>query len=182
MRKLEKAFLILIGIYSLSLMILLAEEQRLRFGESQGNSLLFIEAGLVIYGYIGYRLLKKNKIKEFFVSIWFTAGILFLFLGWFIHPSQVYIKAYDRIVYVKKFIMPETPDIASRRTIIELESLQLELQAAKNRLEKAPEYYKSSFLSLASWILAVLLFTNGVITLIRKGSMRIDKSSSYHLF
>ena len=167
MRTLPKGFLILTGIYIFFISAFLSEEERSHFGDVVGNMLLYIEIGVAICGYIGYRLWKKGKRCKVITGWWFIGALLLAFLAWFVQPSQIYRRAFDRIAYVENYIdsFPDASDKAKRRGQVDLEARKLEYQAAKLRFKADPQFSWSNFSPMVLWIGVVIFVVNGIITI-----------------
>jgi len=176
MKILSIIFLILAGIYGFFMFFgFIPEAHRLYFGEI-GTTIAFIEIGVILCGYIAYRLWKKGKHREVIAEAWFVAALLFFFLGWFMHPDKVYKRAIDRITYWRSC---EDQSTVRRRVELfqtELSARELEYQAAKLR------YTQGISPPLDNWLLWIgsgIFVVNGIITLLAK--RKSDAEAYYNL-
>jgi hypothetical protein len=92
-----------------------------------------------------------------------------MFLGWFVHPSQIYGRAIDRFFDWKKSGVSLEESIGEskskedaflypRRFQEELFARHLELKAAEVRFNGEPQFFRSAFFTWSLWFFSLVCF------------------------
>ncbi len=181
MKTFQRILLIIAAIYGIIFIFVSASDaQRAYFGGRTSRIIFIFEICTPILAYFGYFFWKRGKKAQVILGMWLYAAIIFAFLGWFVHPAQIYERAVDRHsdweiskLYSEESMRQsksaEEPGLYLRRFQEELRARNLELRAAEIRYHGEPKFFRSTFFTWSLWFFAIVCLVGGGSNLLNKG-------------
>lgn len=164
---------IVASVLGLVLLFMLAEAQRNFFGDHSGNLLFILEFGVIVAGSVVGYLWRANK-RSLGVSVaCLSTAVALTFLGWFVHPDQIYSRALERVsdweralsyYRFEQSLGRRDPDATVRlqRLMQEMAARRNEYHAAEIRHNGEPEFYRSMFFTWGLWLISVVFAAFGI--------------------
>lgn len=144
----------------------IGDAQRQLFGDFSANLLFYAEAGATAVVLTTALLWRKGKHNLSISLGLFGLSFALSFLGWFVHPDQIYSRALERLTDWEnsfdryKFDQSngaQYPDagVTYQRFATELAARRCEYEAAEIRYRGDPAFFRSSFQTWTLWGFAV---------------------------
>jgi hypothetical protein len=158
---------------------MLADAQRDHFGVLGGNQLLTLEFLVLAGTSVTYATWHKAHPRRAVGLISIQLSLAFAFLGWFVHPDEVYSRAlqrtadWERVIADHNFAresgeeVDDSPKMRQRLTR-ELRARQYEYKAAEMRYEGDKEFFRSTHFSMLWYAVAGLLAAVGGVGLVQE--------------
>ena len=161
------------SVLGLMLLFMLAEAQRNFFGNHSGDLLLILEVGVVVAGSVVGYLWRANKRSLGVTLACLSTAVALAFLGWFVHPDQIYSRALERVSDWERVLSEyrfeqslgrRDPEAAVRlqRLMQELAARRSEYRAAEIRYRGEPEFFRSVFFTWSWWLIGVVFAAFGI--------------------
>ncbi len=160
---------------------LLADAQRQHFGVFSGNLILGVEMAIVSVSALSISFWRRGKRTSSMSFAAWTAAFICAFTAWFIHPTQVFARAEDRLsdweLAIDKYRIEQAygekdkdASVRFKRLTTEFSARRNEYQAALTRYRGDPDFFRSSFFTWSFSGFSVIFAIAGFVIFKRRGS------------
>lgn len=167
------ALVIVTSVLGLVLLLMLPEAQRNFFGHHSGNLLLMLEFGVIVAAVVVGHLWRSNKRSLGIAVACLSSAVALAFLGWFVHPDQIYSRALERVSDWERALSDyrfeqsqgrRDPNaaVSLQRLTQELSARRSEYHAAEIRYRGEAEFFRSAFFTWCFWLIGAVFAVFGI--------------------